>query len=125
MSAIGSKLRAMADGLVAFWCPGCDEAHTVRPRPAASPSWEFNGDGDRPTFAPSILVTGTQRLTDDEHARVMRGEPSAMATRIAASIAPSSRAAGRRTASKARAKIRDRASRTVQCRKGGCGFRDG
>ena len=74
MSAIGSKLRAMADGLVAFWCPGCDEAHTVRPRPAASPSWEFNGDGDRPTFAPSILVTGTQRLTDDEHARVMRGE---------------------------------------------------
>jgi hypothetical protein len=74
MSALGSKLRAQSDGHVAFWCPGCDEAHTVRPRPAASPSWEFNGDGDRPTFAPSILVTGTQRLTDDEYARVMRGE---------------------------------------------------
>lgn len=70
MSAIGSKLRAMADGLVAFWCPGCNESHSIRPRPSASPSWEFNGDGDRPTFSPSILVTSghyaSHRRADDE-----------------------------------------------------------
>lgn len=74
MSALGSKLRAQSDGHVAFWCPGCNESHRVRPRPAPSPSWDFNGDGDRPTFSPSVLVTGTQWLTDNEHARVMRGE---------------------------------------------------
>ncbi len=29
----------------------------MRVRPAPSPSWEFNGDYDRPTFQPSVLVT--------------------------------------------------------------------
>lgn len=57
MSALGSKMRTIEGGLVAFWCPGCDEAHQVRPRPAPSPSWAFNGNGDRPTLSPSVLVT--------------------------------------------------------------------
>ena len=59
MGALGAKLRTVGGGLVAFWCPGCDEAHNLRPRieGAPSPSWEFNGDGDRPTFSPSVLVT--------------------------------------------------------------------
>ena len=33
-----------------FECPGCGELHCV------GPSWAFNGDMDRPTFSPSILV---------------------------------------------------------------------
>lgn len=49
-------LRTLEGGLVAFWCPGCEELHQVRVRPADSPSWDFNGDYDRPTFSPSILV---------------------------------------------------------------------
>ena len=42
-----------------FWCPGCDSSHQIRIRTDASarPSWEFNGDMERPTFSPSILVT--------------------------------------------------------------------
>jgi len=34
-----------------FWCPACDDEHCV------GVSWTFNGDLERPTFAPSILVT--------------------------------------------------------------------
>lgn len=49
-------LRVLQGGRIAFWCPGCEELHQVRVRPAPSPSWDFNGDYDRPTFSPSILV---------------------------------------------------------------------
>lgn len=73
MGALGSKLRALDGNLVMFMCPGCREAHTVRvpPHPHA---WGFNGDGDAPTFTPSVLVQGVRRITDDEHARLMAGE---------------------------------------------------
>lgn len=33
-----------------FECPGCGEPHRV------PPTWTFNGDLERPTFSPSILV---------------------------------------------------------------------
>ena len=56
MSARG-VLRVVEGGSVAFDCPGCKERHTLKVRPAPSPSWEFNGDYDRPTFRPSILVS--------------------------------------------------------------------
>lgn len=54
----GAKLRDMRAHR-AFWCPGCETAHVVRVEPAYTgqyPCWGFNGDGDRPTFAPSVLV---------------------------------------------------------------------
>ncbi len=40
-----------------FWfrCPGCENNHYVRTTPA-SHAWGFNGDVERPTFTPSILV---------------------------------------------------------------------
>lgn len=60
MSAFGSKLRSMEGGRVAFWCPGCDEAHQVRVDGDGPPRWAFNGDGDRPTFKPSILCRGVR-----------------------------------------------------------------
>ena len=74
MARLGSKLRTLQGGLVAFWCPGCDEAHQVRVDPAHGSAWGFNGDGDAPTFTPSVLVRGKRRITDDEHARIMAGE---------------------------------------------------
>lgn len=61
-------LRTVEGGRLMFWCPGCDEAHVV------GPSWSFNGDYDRPTFSPSIKVTGKRRITDDEYERIMAGE---------------------------------------------------
>lgn len=50
MSAQG-VLRLTEGGLLAFWCPGCQRAHSV------NSGWKFNGDFERPTFAPSIKVT--------------------------------------------------------------------
>jgi len=40
-----------------FLCPGCDALHAVRVGSSEGPSWTFNGDPERPTFSPSILVT--------------------------------------------------------------------
>jgi hypothetical protein len=34
-----------------FRCPGCDDTHFI------TSSWTFNGDKDRPTFNPSVVVT--------------------------------------------------------------------
>ena len=74
MSAFGSKLRRLDGGLVYFFCPGCKTGHQVGIEPPAKLIWGFNGDGDKPTFTPSVLVRGTQRITDDERARILAGE---------------------------------------------------
>ena len=54
-----------------FWCPGCQEAHTIRTAPDG---WGWNGDLEKPTFTPSVKVAGRRRITDAEHARIMAGE---------------------------------------------------
>lgn len=74
MSALGSKLRQADGGMVLFWCPGCRSAHQIRVDAAFGPAWGFNGNGDAPTFTPSVLVQGKQRLSEDEYRRVMKGE---------------------------------------------------
>jgi hypothetical protein len=38
--------------------------HHVRVRPAPSPSWDWNGSYDAPTFAPSILVRSGHYLPE-------------------------------------------------------------
>lgn len=55
-------------GRLCFECPGCHELHCV------TDAWTFNGDLERPTFSPSVLVRGTKPISDDEHARIMQGE---------------------------------------------------
>lgn len=50
MSARG-VLRIIEGGRLGFWCPGCQEMHVV------TSGWSFNGDYERPTFSPSVLVT--------------------------------------------------------------------
>jgi len=44
------KVKVDKTGLITFGCPGCSCLHTI------SKAWSFNGDVDRPTFSPSILV---------------------------------------------------------------------
>lgn len=51
-----------------FWCPGCQQAHSFDHK------WQYNGDPNNPTVSPSILVTGTQDITDEEADRIMKGE---------------------------------------------------
>lgn len=56
MSLFGTKLRHwVGDGQegYTFWCPGCNRAHSVK---TSAGGWGFNGNGDAPTFTPSVLV---------------------------------------------------------------------
>ncbi|MGA4552393.1 DUF6527 family protein [Methylorubrum aminovorans] len=49
-------LRRAAGGRLLFWCPGCDGAHAVNVGHGPGPRWGFNGNDERPTFTPSVLV---------------------------------------------------------------------
>lgn len=74
MATISKKLRSVEGGRLMFWCPGCDGAHQVGVGEGPGPRWGCNGNPHAPTFMPSILVRGTQPLTDEEHAAVMAGK---------------------------------------------------
>ncbi|MBI1373587.1 MAG: anaerobic dehydrogenase [Phycisphaera sp.] len=42
-----------------FWCPGCKCYHEFQTKCGANghgPEWQFDGNVDKPTFAPSLLV---------------------------------------------------------------------
>jgi hypothetical protein len=56
-----SKQANYGNGVIgiSFWCPGCKERHTVPvnvPPGHVGASWTFNGDWDRPTLSPSLLL---------------------------------------------------------------------
>jgi hypothetical protein len=53
-------LRESAEGSMMFYCPGCEFIHAVRVSGEGRPCWKFNGDSDRPTFEPSLLVTSAR-----------------------------------------------------------------
>lgn len=37
-------------------CPGCNTVHTIFVAGNEKPRWDWNGDREKPTFSPSILV---------------------------------------------------------------------
>ena len=58
MSQLSSKLRDTTDNGLMFCCPGCKSSHRIQHGAGAGPRWGWNGDVERPTFTPSVLVTG-------------------------------------------------------------------
>lgn len=53
---LSAKLLSMG-GSIYFHCPGCDMLHPYRVKgDAPVPVWSFNGDFQKPTFTPSLLV---------------------------------------------------------------------
>lgn len=61
---------------VVFMCPGCERGHGfyIRRRPGDSgPVWKFNGDFERPTFEPSLLVFPTS-ISPRCHSFVRNGQ---------------------------------------------------
>ncbi|WP_454763394.1 DUF6527 family protein [Cupriavidus campinensis] len=56
MSALSKILRQPAPGRLYFWCPGCKDAHQIQHGEGPGPRWGWNGDAERPTFTPSVLV---------------------------------------------------------------------
>lgn len=63
MSRLSRVLRDVEDGGLMFWCPGCDGAHMIKYGTGPGPRWGWNGDAERPTFTPSIMVRST-KLTE-------------------------------------------------------------
>lgn len=57
MARLSSVLRSVAVGRIAFQCPGCGTAHVVPVLESESPHWDFNGDFEKPTLYPSLLIT--------------------------------------------------------------------
>ena len=47
------------DGGYSHWCLGCEEMHVI------PNSWSFNGDVNKPTFSPSVKITGIQTVVKD------------------------------------------------------------
>lgn len=48
-----ARVRVAEGGRYTFRCPGCNRNHSVV---VAAGQWTFNGDVERPTFSPSVLV---------------------------------------------------------------------
>lgn len=46
------KLRIINNDTLLFYCKACKEYHAVNTK-----GWRFNGNYDKPTLSPSILVT--------------------------------------------------------------------
>lgn len=57
MSQLSRILRDAKDGMLLFQCPGCGCSHGVWTGDGPGPRWTWNGNIERPTFTPSILVT--------------------------------------------------------------------
>ncbi len=61
------KIRKLRNGELQFYCEGCQHHHTF------NHTWNFNQDFNHPTIHPSILVRGTEPITDEELQLVMDG----------------------------------------------------
>lgn len=76
----GNKLRAVEGGGLMFWCPGCDGAHQIFVGDGPGPRWGYNGNSEKPTFTPSILVGGHKLVVENgkwtgEWVRDAKGDP--------------------------------------------------
>lgn len=53
---IKGKLNIGADGSIFFYCQACKQVHGIKTGQGAGPRWGWNGDHEKPTFTPSVLV---------------------------------------------------------------------
>jgi hypothetical protein len=75
IKTIGRCLGQGSDGSIWFFCLGCNGPHRIKVNSPNTPgsNWEYNGKPGAPTFTPSVLVTGVQHLTEEEHTLLMAG----------------------------------------------------
>jgi hypothetical protein len=64
MARISKVLRSSEDGHggqgLLFYCGGCKMAHKVNIGHGPGPRWGYNGNPEKPTFTPSVLVSWDQ-----------------------------------------------------------------
>lgn len=58
------KARRGEGNHLVFWCPGCDHPHAITYD--VPNGWTWNGDTDRPTINPSVLVHPHDTLIDPD-----------------------------------------------------------
>ncbi|WP_416729209.1 DUF6527 family protein [Fictibacillus sp. JL2B1089] len=66
---MGQKVSRTSDGIWYFYCPGCGRGHGFDQR------WSFNGDVDRPTFRPSLLVSSPYNEVMSKGGELVKVEP--------------------------------------------------
>jgi hypothetical protein len=59
MARFEEQVHHTGERAMLFECPGCECLHVIRVSGAGHPCWTFNGNLDKPTVSPSILVTST------------------------------------------------------------------
>jgi len=52
------ELRGITESRFMVWCPGCKCGHTI-----PTPRWTFDGNLEKPTFAPSVRLYVTDPET--------------------------------------------------------------
>lgn len=73
MGKLSGILRSAEGDSLLWHCPGCKMAHRIQVGTGPGPRWTWNGNPDKPTFNPSVLVRGTQQLTDEQMEFVLGG----------------------------------------------------
>jgi hypothetical protein len=56
MTVVSRYTENGGDGGLMFDCPGCHQTHAVGIGSGPGPRWGFNGDTNKPTLTPSLLV---------------------------------------------------------------------
>lgn len=74
MGLLSPILRNGTGGRLTWWCPGCDDAHGIQTGDGPGPRWGWNGNPERPTFTPSVLVR-TGRAVDPSYGPPEPGDP--------------------------------------------------
>jgi hypothetical protein len=63
-------------GIFHYWCPGCKCEHSVftQFKNDNGAQWQWNGDMERPTFKPSLLMTWDSKKTKICHVFITDGK---------------------------------------------------
>ena len=61
MAKLSSVLRSGENNQLIYWCPGCKMYHAIN---YGLNGWQWNGNVDKPTFTPSINITGGHYASD-------------------------------------------------------------
>lgn len=60
-----SSVLQEADGMLFFECNGCGMPHGVNISRDCMPKWSFDGNYEKPTFSPSVLVQYPYRMLEN------------------------------------------------------------
>lgn len=64
MSEIWTKVSRVlthsSNGFYLIKCPGCKQLHMLNVDQSRPQCWQFDGDVEKPTFSPSLMVNGSQ-----------------------------------------------------------------